>query len=341
MKGRDLLILLAVVLVGGFAVADALRSGDGAERSAERPTTTNPTTTTSVIEPPDEDLGQARFPQVSGAGGALVITETGSCAVREFDLPSGQELRNVVARSTCELWAAPVTAKVAVGIGEPIGDAVPFRFIDLSRPGRNLGTSEAAFGFLVWSEDGQRAAWCNRRRVGIDLDLSGGRRLLPECPAAFTPEHEVAFANGPDIVVAGRTVLTASGGITNVHYATDDGGSVAVIVEGRRIERYVRGRLTDALDLQSRFQGRLPELSPNNCSAAFRFEDRIRVLDVGCSRLGPSGSLFPGHAAAWSPDGRWLVVGGANELTFYDLEGRADAVTWPVGAVEIEWGRRA
>jgi hypothetical protein len=338
-KGRDLLILLAVVLVGGFAVADALRSEDGGERVVERETTTNPAATTTAAATPDEELGRARFPQVNGAGGTLVITETGSCAVREFDLPTGLEFRNVVARSTCQVWAAPVTAKVAVGIGEPVGDALPFRFIDLQQPGRDLGTSEAAFGFLVWSEDGQRAAWCNRRRVGIDLELRGRRRLLPECPAAFTPEHEVAFASGPDIVVDGRTVLTASGGITNVHYATDDEGSVAVMVGGRRIERYVGGRLTDALDLQERFQGRLPVLSPDNCSAAFRFEDRIRILDVGCSPLGPSGSLFPGHAAAWSPDGRWLAVGGATELTFYDLQGRADGVTWPVGAVEIEWRR--
>ena len=339
MKSRDLLIVLAVVLVGGFAVADALRSGDSREPAAEPGTTTNPTGTTSVVEPPDEDLGRARFTQVSGAGGALVLTETGSCAVREFDLPTGIEFRNVVARSTCQLWAAPATAKVAVGIGEPVGDAVPFRFIDLSRPGRNLGTSEAAFGFLVWSQDAQRAAWCNRRRVGIDLELGRGRRLLPECPAAYTPEHEVAFASGRDIVVGGSTVLTASGGITNVHYATDDSGSVAVMVEGRRIERYEGGRLTDAFDLPERFQGRLPVLSPDNCSAAFRADDRIRVVDVGCSRLGSAGSLFPGHAAAWSPDGRWLAVGGASELTFYDLVGRGDVVSWPIGVAEIEWHR--
>jgi hypothetical protein len=339
MKGRDLLILLGVVLVGGFAVADALRSGDGGERRAEPATTTNAAATTTGGEAPADDLGQARFPQVNGAGGALVITETGSCAVREFDLPTGLEFRNVVARSTCEVWAAPVTAKVAVGIGEPSGDAVPFRFIDLARPGESLGTSEAAFGFLAWSEDGQRATWCNRRLVGIDLQLRGRRRLLPDCPAAFTPEHEVAFARGPDLVVAGQVVTTASGGITSVHYATDDSGSVAVTVEGRRIERYAEGRLTDALDLPQRFHGRLPVLSPDNCSAAFRADDRIRVLDVGCSSLGPSGSLFPGHAAAWSPDGRWLAVGGAAELTFYDLRGRATPVVWPVGAVEIAWRR--
>jgi hypothetical protein len=337
-KGRDLLILLAVVLVGGFAVADGLRRSGGDDGAADQPATTDGTTS-SVVPQPDENLGQEQFPQVSGAGGALVVTQTGDCAVREFDLPTGLEFRNVVRRSTCQVWAAPVTAQVAVGIGEPVGDAVPFRFIDLSRPARNLGASEALFGFLVWSEDGQRAAWCNRRRVGIDLDIGDRRRLLPACPAAFTPEHEVAFAEGADLVVEGRTVLTASGVITNVHYGTNDEGSVALTIEGRRIERYAGGRLTNALDLDERFHGRLPVLSPDNCSAAYRFEDRIRVLDVGCSRLGPDGSLFPGHVAAWSPDGRWLAVGGATEMTFYDLVGTAETVTWPIGVVEIEWRR--
>ena len=339
MKGRDLLILLAVVLVGGFAVADALRSGAETERASERQTTQDPTATTSVVEPPDEDLGQARFPQVNGAGGALVITQTGSCAVREFDLPTGLEFRNVVARSTCQVWAAPVTAKVAVGIGEPRGDAVPFRFIDLSRPGQNLGTSEAAFGFLVWSEDGQRAAWCNRRRVGIDLELRGRRRLLPECPAAFTPEHEVAFASGSDLVVGGRTVLTASGGITNVHYATDDeSDSVAVMVEGRRIERYVDGRLTDSFDLPERLQGRLPILSPDNCAALLRTGDEeVSLITLGCSPFAVQG--YRGTTGAWSPDGEWIVIGGPNELVFQRPDRGAEQVRWPVGAVEIEWRR--
>jgi hypothetical protein len=337
-KGRDLLILLAVVLVGGLAVADALRSGEGDEQASERPTRTNPTETTSVVEPPAEDLGQARFPQVNGAGGALVLTETGFCAVREFDLPTGLEFPNAVARSTCELWAAPVTAKVAVGIGEPVGDAVPFRFIDLQHPNRNLGTSEASFGFLVWSPDGQRAAWCNRRRVGIDLELGRGRRLLPECPAAFTPEYEVAFASGPDLVVGDRTVLTASGGITSVHYATDDSGSVAVVVEGRRIERYVDGRLTDADDLPERLQGRLPILSPDNCAYLMRTGDEeVSLVPLPCSPLDVQ--AYPGTTGAWSPDGEWIVLGGPNELVFHRPDRGAQPVTWPVGVVEIEWRR--
>ena len=338
MKGRDLLILLAVVLVGGFAVADALRSEGGGDRAAERRTTTDSAATTTTVGTPDEELGRARFPQVNGAGGTLVITETGSCAVREFDLPTGLEFRNVVARSTCQVWAAPVTAKVAVGIGEPVGDAVPFRFIDLQQPGRNLGTSEAAFGFLVWSEDGQRAAWCNRRRMGIDLELRGGRRLLPECPAAFTPEHEVAFAVADRLVVDGRTMLTASGGITSVNYATDDGGSVAVMVEGRRIERYVDGRLTDSFDLPERLQGRLPILSPDNCAALLRTGDEeVSLVTLGCSPLATQG--YRGTTGAWAPNGEWIVIGGPTELVFQRPDRGAEPVRWPVGAAQIEWRR--
>jgi hypothetical protein len=334
-KGRDLLIVAAIVLVGGFALADALRS-DG-ERLEARPTTTDradtPTTTSAVD---DGDLGRAFFPTVSGAPGSIVLAQTGSCAVREFDLPTGLELPNAVRASTCQLWAAPVTAKVAVGIGEPVGDAVPFRFVDLGRPNRDLGSSEAAFGFLVWSDDGQRAAWCNRHLVGIDLELAGLRRRLTDCPAAYTPEGEIAYAMGDRLVVEDREVLRASGGITRVHYGRED--SVALVVEGVRIERYAGDRLTDALDLPERFQGRLPELSPDNCTAAFRSGERIRLLDVGCSRLGRSGLVFPGHAVAWSPDGDWIAVGQATELTFYNLESGTTTV-WPVGAAQIVWRR--
>ena len=221
---------------------------------------------------------------MQGAGGAIVVVQNGSCAVREFDLPTGLEFPNVVARSTCELWAAPVTAKVAVGIGEPVGDAVPFRFFDLGQPNRDLGSSEAAFGFLVWSDDGQRAAWCNRRLEGIDLEVGRSRRRLPDCPAAYTPDGEVAYALEDRLVTEERELLRASGGITHVHFGSD--GSAGIVVEGRRIERYVDGRLADALDLPDRFQGQLPALSPDNCSAVFRAGNRIRILDVGCSDYG-------------------------------------------------------
>jgi hypothetical protein len=335
-KGRDLLILLAIVLVGGFAVADALRSDGSRIEARDTSTEQGDAPTTTSVD--DGDLGRAFFPTVNGAPGSIVLTQLGSCAVREFDLPTGLELPNVVERSSCQLWAAPVTAKVAVGIAEDTGDdAVPFRFIDLNSPGNDLGSSEAAFGFLIWSHDGQRAAWCNARLEGIDLELDGPRRRLEECPAAYTPGGEIVYARGNRLVTDDRELLRASGQITSVHFGEDD--SVGVIVEGRRIERYTGSGLTDAFDLPERYEGRTPELSPDNCTAAFRAGDRMRLLDVGCSPLGRGGSIFPGHVLAWSPDGAWIAVGEATETTFYRLVGETTSVVWPVGAAEIVWRR--
>ncbi|HSK14620.1 MAG TPA: hypothetical protein VK915_00480 [Gaiellaceae bacterium] len=333
MKGRDLLILAGVLLLGGFALADALRDG-GAGEAEPKPETATETGVQPLPTTTGPELGHARFPAIPGAGGKLVIVEAGSCAVREFDALTGLELRNVVSRSTCELWAAPVTAKVAVGIGPARGDAVPFRFVDLARPGRNLGNSEAAFGFLAWSEDGQRAAWCNRRRVGIDYELGEGRRQLEGCPAAYTPDGEVAFAVEDRLTAGGRTLVRASGRIVGAHFGED--GSVAVVVEGRRIERYVNGRETDGLDLRGELEGRIPAYAPDNCAALFRTGDEeVALVPLGCSPLAVRS--FRGTAGAWSPNGRWVAVTAPNEVAFHPADGNGEPVRWPLGAVGVAW----
>ncbi|HEX2044976.1 MAG TPA: hypothetical protein VHF23_05035 [Gaiellaceae bacterium] len=335
MRGRDVFILAAVLLIGGFAVADAIRSEAEAPRrttEAEGRTTTSVVTTTPV----PEDLGEATFPTVAEAGGSLVLIQPGSCAVREFDLPSGLEFANVVSRSSCELWAAPVSGKVAIGIGEVSRDAVPFRFVDLNRPQRNLGGSRAFFGFLIWSEDGQRAAWCTRPTRGFDQELGGPSRPLGECPAAYTPDGEIAYARGNQVIVEERRIaLRASGAVTFVHYGSD--GSVAVVVEGRRIERWVGGSRRQTLDLPPALRGRNPVFAPDNCAVIFRLEEGLQIANVGCSTV--EEASFPGMTAGdWSPDGRWIAVGGPTRVVFHDLEG-GTPVTWPVGAAALAWRR--
>lgn len=333
MRGRDLLILAAVILLTGFAVADAIR-GDGSPRGQPQGETGRSPTETIDLNPAPE-LGREQFDPVPGAPGSLVLTEAGDCPVREFQVSSGDELPNTVPRSTCELWAAPVTAKVAVGIAPARGDAVPFRFVDLQHGRRSLGTSTALFGFLTWSPDGQRAAWCNTRRVGIDLELGGAKRRLAQCPAAYTPDGEVAFANGHRVVAGGRTLLRASGTITFVRFGAD--GSAAVGVGGHRVDRYVNGRRVGSAALAGPLEGRLPTFSPDNCAALVRSGNLLRPLDLGCSRLGDR--AFPGWAAAWSPDGRFLAAADQGVLRFYDLEDGREVASWPLTALVLAWRR--
>ena len=333
MNGRDLLILAAVLLVGGFAVADAIRSEADSTRPQPRPE--EQTTTRSVVPSPPDDLGRTRVPGVSGAGGSLVFTQPGTCPVREFDISSGLEFPNVVSRSSCQLWTAPVTAKVAVGSGETSRDAVPFRFVDLDGQSENLGGSRALFGFLVWSDDGQRAAWCTRPTTGFDLQVGGASTRLSECPAAFTPDGEVAYARGNLVVVeGGRIELRATGRVTFVDYGSD--GSVAVLVEGARIERWAEGRRRQTLELPPELQGRNPIFSPDNCSVLFNEGDRMRLVDVGCSPF--EEQAFDGATAAWSPDGVRVAAAGQGAIVFHDLRG-GEPVLWPVGAVEVAWRR--
>jgi hypothetical protein len=334
MRGRDLLILAPVVLIAGIAIADALRGGGS---STVLTTESERTTTRSVVTETElpEDLGRGSFPPIAGAGGSVVFTQPGECPVREVDLGTGIEAPNLVRRSSCDLWAAPVTYKVAVGLRAARNDSVPFLFRDLARGGRNLGTSEAYLGFLLWSEDGQRAAWCNSRRVGIDYDVGTSRHALPGCPAAYTPDAEVALAEGPRLVVEGRTELEVSGTITFADYGSD--GSIAVLVEGERLERWQGGRLRQTFRLPQVLVGRTPILSPDNCSALFRRAESVRLVDVGCSPYRPNS--FPGTTASWSPNGDWIVAAGPDEIAFHDLAEGGEPVTWPLGAVQIYWRR--
>jgi hypothetical protein len=273
--------------------------------------------------------------------GALVFTDADDCRIRVIGLPGGVERPLARFLGTCELWAAPVGQRVAYGLGPSSADGfVPFKLADLALPLRELGGYRALFGVVLWSQDGQRVAWCGRRRVGFDLEIGGPSRRLPTCPAAYTRDGGVAYAIGNRLLVEGQVVHRASGGITYVHYGTD--GSLALVIDGSTIERWEGGTLTDELAIPQGLQGRTPVLSPDNCGALFPAAGEvgeIQLLSLGCL-ADDTRRTFRGRDAAWSPDGEWVAVAGEDAIDFARVAGAQAEISWPASAAELTWRPR-
>ena len=129
-----------MLLVVGFALADTLRSDEAAVET--RPATSGHGRAATTTEPEeDEDLGRTLMPTVSGAlrsdraHGDRLLRGAG------FDLPTGIELPNVVALHLSALGCARHREGGGRDRRAPLRRrAVPV--LDLSRRGRDLGTSE-------------------------------------------------------------------------------------------------------------------------------------------------------------------------------------------------------
>jgi len=331
MKGRDFVIVGAIVAIAGLAVADAFRSSGGKH---EVPRKASPPATTATDEPVAAgEIAVAQKLEPLPLSGSLVVTDAEDCHVRRISLASGKETRLPRLAGDCRLWVAPAGATIAYGLGSQSLDTELFRFVNLRRPEQALGGFAARFGFITWSGDGNRAAWCGRVD-SFDLELGGAAHRLRRCPSAYAPSGAVAFARGKHLVVGARTVLTADGGITFVRWGND--GSVAVVVDGRRLERWQGGRLRQRRDLPEALQGRLPLLSPDNCAVLFRLADRVDLLDLGCFRGEAPRNFFRG-AAAWSPDGRWIAVAEPQTVAFHRVVGPREVMRWPIAAAQIAW----
>ena len=330
------------MLIAGFAAADALR-GNGSD--VERATSTStPVQTTPTRLPGPEPQADAPAGWPTGAlQGSLVFTNASDCRVRVIGLAGGRERPLARFAGACDLWAPPVGERIAYSLGPSSPDGfTPFKIADLSRPNADLGGYRALFGVVLWSPDGQRIAWCGRRRTGFDLEIGGAARRLPECPAAYTAGSRIAYAVGRRLIVHDQTLLTADGGITFAKFLFD--GSIVVDVDGERIVVYdPHGRQRLSFDLPRSLQGRTPIMSPDGCAALFREGQqsaRIRLLNLGCFQGDVSPSSFPGSDAAWSPDGRWIAVAGPNAITFHQVLGGSRSASWPARAAQLAWGPR-
>jgi hypothetical protein len=338
LRPRDFIVVCAIVLIAGFAAADALR-GHGGDAEPATPTST-PVQTTPTRPPGPEPQAEAPAGWPTGTlQGSLVFTNASDCRLRVIGLAGGRERPLARFAGACDLWAPPVGERVAYSLGPPSADGfTPFKIADLSRPNADLGGYRALFGVVLWSPDGQRIAWCGRHRTGFDLGIGGAARRLPECPAAYTPDSRIAYAVGNRLLVERQEVLRTDGGITYVHFGSD--GSVAVVVDGKRLERYdAAGKLTASAAIP---EGRTPILSPRNCAALFRSLrgiGTIRFVDLGCYHGRRLGGLS-GSDATWAPDGTWVAVATPSVIEFHPVASFEATFAWPAQAAHLAWRTR-
>jgi hypothetical protein len=332
MRARDLAIVGAVLLLGGFALADGLR-GKPSEESAPPP----PPPATDTVPVPEVRVTQKG---IRRAFGALVYTDLKGrdCRLREYLISSGVSLEPPPITTNCQVWAPLKTSRIAYGVPTmPSEASTSFRFIDLNHPRRPLGGRfESSTHTVIWKSDGQRAAWCDAAGDGIDYNLDAGIHAIGGCPVAYTPSGQAAYVDDGFQLVAGkRVVYPGPGSVHDAHWGED--GSLALLLDLKRVVRTAADgtRTTTPLDVLA--VGRRLTFSPDNCAAFWAGGETIHILDLGCFQAGNLD--FPGVTAAWSPDGRWIAIAQPTKIVFQHLIGGDESGSWPVRAGGLAWIR--
>ena len=140
--------------------------------------------------------------------------------------------------------------------------------------------------------------------------------------------------DGRQILIGRRPLLKARGFVWNLAWGVD--GSLAVNVNGRRVDRYESDRLVGAMILPPSARNRPIDFAPDNCAALAAEVDVVRLIDLGCFRGRPS-LAFEGADAAWSPDGEWIAVAEPDAIVFHRVVGREVTVRWDVAATQLAW----
>jgi hypothetical protein len=356
-KPRDAALVVAVLVVGGLAAADAVRNrGDETDRQRV------PGRTSTAPSPPPEPVSlSADETTAVPAGGRLVFADARDCRLREGSLERGAERILPLVGTSCDLWAPWAGDRVAFGAPQSADALAIVAFVDLDRPDEIVGGT-GSFGPVAWSRGGERAAWCDSATSGWERDFEREEVTpLAFCPRAYLAGDTLAWTRDRELLVgAGRVVATTAGHIEQVVAGED--GSFALVLEGGRIERRdVRGR-TYGVRLPADALAATLVFSRDTCAAAAVGRGTVSVLDLGCFRgrgqiatvstdnctdrregptfacsRYPAPRAFPGRAAAWSPDGRWLAVAELRAIAFHRVVGGYRALRWPAAAADVAW----
>ena len=347
--------MAAVVALGAAALTDALRNRTTDEaqdgRAATAMTTDERETSATTAEEAqdgqtptattDEDEAW-RLPSAA-ASGLLAFTAPGGCELRAIDLRSGRMLDLPRLETSCGLYAPRVGSRVAYRTLDDLGGAtMRFSVLDLENPRASFGEYVGLFP-IAWGPDGSTLAWCDTYRSGFEL--AGGQRpkRLHHCPRAYDPHGVTASVNDrQEIVVGGRPLLRARRPVWELAWGVD--GSLAVLVEGGRVDRYEGGRLVGAASVPTLtpdrtitfLAGVLADLAPDNCAALSVSGDVVRLVDLGCFQ-GPAPRTFKGVYADWSPNGEWIAVAEPDAVVFHRVVGREASVRWNVVAGQLAW----
>jgi hypothetical protein len=327
LKGRDLAIVAAVVLLGGFALADALRGrGEGPRKS------TAETTRTDRNGPEPQADAPVNWPS-GRLHGTLVFTDADDCRVRVIGLGGGRERPTGDFPGLCDLWAAPIGQRIAYSTAGSTGDGVGwFTLVDLAHPNFDPRTFKGFVGNVLWSPDAQRVAWCDASGDGRELEIGDERpRRIARCPIAYDLNGRLAFAVDRRLVDEdGRTLLRERDPITYVDWGLDD--SLLVVLVGGTIRRYDRSGSIEVINL---FTDRDVVPSPDNCAVLYKDPGRVHLADVGCA--GMQSRSFIAFDAAWSPDGHWVAVANQEQIEFHEVFTGDERLVWPARARELYW----
>jgi len=351
-RARDIAVVAAVVGLAGVALVDTVRNGTASERASE------PRGKAESASAADSGPRLA-LPAVR-VSGRIALTEAVGCALRVVDTVAGRESSVPRLTTSCELWAPRVGARVAYGVRGPSGAETRFRLVDLANPRATLGEYAMTFSPMAWRPDGRALAWCDSATSGFELVVGERPERLDHCPRAYDPRGRTAYALDRDAFVGGRRLVRAGGHVDQLAFGLD--GSLALVVNRQRIERYEGDRLVQATRLPRMAQGRPLTFAPDNCAVLVTQTAVIRLVELGCFRgrrafttlsidnctdrprdvtlrcaRYPAPRTFEGGDAAWSPDGEWIAVAEPDAVVFHRVVGRYAAVRWPIAAAAVAW----